>query len=104
MDDPGVDPEQCGIESIIEYSTDRVVIERVRNVVRESLQHKPGPVMVTLDSGLSEDNVTRELELYSLLVTQNSYLVVEDRKVNGHPAALDHIAPRFHPTRRVRLY
>jgi len=85
-----LDPEQFGIESIIGYSTDRVVIERVRNVVREILQNKPGPVMVTLDSDHSEDNVTRELELYSPLVTQNSYLVVEDTNVNGHPAALDH--------------
>lgn len=84
------DPEQFGIESIVGYSTDRIVIEKVRSAVRAILQRTPGPVIVTLDSNHSESNVSIELELYSPLVTQNSYLIVEDTNLNGHPAALDH--------------
>lgn len=76
--------------SIVGYSTDRAVIEKVRNAVRTILRRRPGPVMVTLDSNHSDSNVSMELELYSPLVTENSYLIVEDTNVNGHPAAFDH--------------
>jgi cephalosporin hydroxylase len=62
----------------------------VEAVLQEQLSLRPGPVMVTLDSDHSQDNVARELQLYSRHVTLNSYLIVEDTNVNGHPSSPDH--------------
>jgi cephalosporin hydroxylase len=83
-------PQEFGILPIVGYSTDARVVATVNTAVRELLDGSPGPVMVTLDSDHSEQNVTRELELYSPLVTVNSYLIVEDTNINGHPACPDH--------------
>lgn len=85
-----VDPEPFGIESIVGFSTDWRVTEQVGDAVERALSIRNGPVMVTLDSDHTEENVTRELELYSPFVTQESYLIVEDTNVNGHPSAHDH--------------
>jgi cephalosporin hydroxylase len=85
-----VDPSQHRIESIVGYSTDPGVVASVRNAATRILGEQPGPVMVTLDSDHSEENVSRELQLYAPMVTPGSYLVVEDTNVNGHPASPDH--------------
>lgn len=83
-------PEEHGIFPVVGYSTEARVVEQVNSLVQEQLARAPGPVMVTLDSDHSEENVTRELQLYSPLVTKDSYLVVEDTNVNGHPVGKDH--------------
>lgn len=48
------------------------------NVFEEVKSLCVGSVMVILDSDHSTENVAKELELYSTIVTPNQYLIVED--------------------------
>jgi cephalosporin hydroxylase len=83
-------PEDHGIFPVVGYSTDRRVVGEVSSILRDKLSQRPGPVMVTLDSDHTQENVADELEIYSPHVTPGSYLIVEDTNVNGHPASPDH--------------
>lgn len=66
-------------------STDPEIVDQVRSMIT------PGePVMVILDSDHSEAHVRNELLAYADLVTPDSYLIVEDTNVNGHPAYRAH--------------
>ena len=85
-----VNPEEYGIHSIVGYSTDAKVRSRVQETVKRLLARADGPVMVTLDSDHSEENVSAELQFYPAFVTAGSYLIVEDTNVNGHPVAASH--------------
>ncbi len=82
-------PEAHGIQSLVGYSTDESIVEKVRRIVKEKAI-AGGAVMVTLDADHSESSVTKELEIYSGFVTPGSYLIVEDTNVNGHPSFAKH--------------
>ncbi len=66
-------------------STSPAILEQVR---RRAGQAKR--VMVILDSDHRRAHVQQELRLYAPLVTQGSFLIVEDTNVNGHPVFPDH--------------
>lgn len=61
-------------------STDPAVVAQIRRLRRNKKQ-----VLVMLDSDHSHDHVLRELELYSPLVTQGSYLIVFDTAIEDMP-------------------
>lgn len=56
------------------------IIEKVKEFIKN--KHM---VMVILDSDHSKEHVLKELELYHGFVTKDSYLIVEDSNLNGHP-------------------
>jgi cephalosporin hydroxylase len=56
---------------------------------RQQILGAPGPVIVFLDDNHNAEHVLKELELYSSLVTTDSYIVVEDtsfQDLAGTPA------------------
>ena len=61
-------------------STDETVVARVRDAAADRKR-----VLVVLDSMHTHDHVVRELELYSPLVTRDSYLVVFDTIIADLP-------------------
>lgn len=65
-------------------STDRAVAE-VIDVYRGE------PLMVILDSDHRKHHVLAELDLYAPLVSENSYLIVEDTNICGHPVFPEHL-------------
>lgn len=73
-------PQHRKIRYLTGSSTDGDIFQQVRTEA-----NKGGPVLVILDSDHSYGHVARELELYSALVSEGSYLIVEDTNVNGHP-------------------
>lgn len=66
------------IECVIGSSISSVVAARAR----ERAAAVRGPVMVILDSDHNEDHVFKELELYAPLVTQGSFVLVQDGVVD----------------------
>jgi cephalosporin hydroxylase len=76
--------ENRPVHQRISYLTGSSTSDLVLQQVKEKLAGKER-VMVILDSDHSKDHVLRELNLYHAFVTPNSYLIVEDTIVNGHP-------------------
>ena len=61
-------------------STDPEIAEAVRRLI------EPGErVMVVLDSAHSDSHVLKEMQIYGPLVTQDSYLIVEDTNLGDNP-------------------
>lgn len=80
-------PDHPRIRYLTGSSTDDAIVDQARGASHE---HKV--VMVLLDSDHSEGHVSRELALFSPMVSLGSYLVVEDTNINGHP-----VYPEFGP-------
>jgi cephalosporin hydroxylase len=73
-------PQHKRITYLSGSSISNQVVEKVRELTKDK-----NTVMVILDSDHSKDHVLKELELYNGFVTKDSYLVVEDSNLNGHP-------------------
>jgi cephalosporin hydroxylase len=73
------------IRYLLGSSTDPAVVRHVGDAARGK-----GTVIVILDSIHTREHVAEELRLYQGLVTPDSYLIVEDTNVNGHPVLHDH--------------
>jgi cephalosporin hydroxylase len=56
------------------------MVAQVRSLVGDD-----APVIVLLDSDHAKGHVLAELDAYSPFVTPDSYLIVEDTNLNGHP-------------------
>ena len=61
-------------------SIDESIFQQVVNLVQDR-----GTILVVLDSNHTHHHVLRELQLYSLLVTKGSYLVVFDTVIEDMP-------------------
>jgi len=61
-------------------SVSEEIIERLRDIIQ-----KESVVMVLLDSCHEMSHVNNEIRIYSDFVTKDSYLIVEDSNINGHP-------------------
>jgi cephalosporin hydroxylase len=73
---------QQRVEAIRGSSVSDDVLEKIRARVRGL------KVLVTLDSLHTKEHVLKEMQLYSPLVSLNSYLVVQDTQLMGHPIPL----------------
>lgn len=58
--------------------------------VRDRAARCDGPVLVILDADHHEASVAAELATYAPLVTPDSFVIVEDTNVNGHPILPEH--------------
>ena len=84
------DPGTKNIISLVGYSVNPSIVQRAELIINDKTSQNPGHVMVLLDSDHSEANVTHELELFHPFVTRDSYLIIEDTNINGHPVAPTH--------------
>lgn len=66
-------------------STSISIVNEVSNIIKPE-----DTVLVMLDSDHSKENVLNEINAYWKFVSLNSYLIVEDTIVNGHPTNLAH--------------
>lgn len=78
-------PQHPRVEYVTGSSSDNALIEQIFARYPDAKT-----VMVILDSDHSEAHVTKELALLSKYVSVNSYLIVEDSNLNGHPTYATH--------------
>jgi cephalosporin hydroxylase len=80
----GERPHHKRIKYLTGSSTSEEIIQQVENLINHN-----DTVMVILDSDHHKEHVLKELQMYSPLVTLDSYLIVEDTNINGHPVYPD---------------
>jgi len=61
-------------------STEEKVVQQISHMLKDSKV-----VLVILDSDHNKPHVLKEMEIYSKFVTCESYMIVEDSNINGHP-------------------
>lgn len=73
----------------IKYLRGSSVSPKIVEIIKMLIKPK-STVMVILDSDHTKDHVLKEMEIYSNFISVNSYLIVEDGNVNGHPVWKSH--------------
>ena len=68
------------IKYITGSSTHEDIVTQVKNLIKSG-----DKVMIILDSDHSKNHVLKEMQIYEKFVSKDSYLIVEDTIVNGHP-------------------
>ena len=77
-------PKHKRIKYLLGSSTSKEIVEQIKKLVNEKNR-----ILVILDSDHHKDHVINELRIYSELVTEGSYIIVEDTNINGHPVYYD---------------
>jgi cephalosporin hydroxylase len=71
------------VDFLLGSSTDPKIVDEIR-------RHTEGKkVLVILDSDHSENHVLDEMNAYGPMVTRDSYMIVQDTNINGHPVLPD---------------
>lgn len=73
------------ITYLIGSSTSKEIISKLKKLINNKRK-----ILVILDSDHSKNHVLNELRIYSGFVSKNSYIIVEDSNVNGHPVNPNH--------------
>ena len=61
-------------------STSETLVNQIKKQIK-----KDDVVLVILDSNHTKKHVLNEMRIYHKIVTEGSYMIVEDTSVNGHP-------------------
>jgi len=69
----------------IRYLTGSSIDERITSEVEDIVNYSLNKILVILDSDHTKNHVLEEMEIYSKFVSKDSYLIVEDTNINGHP-------------------
>lgn len=77
-------PKHARITYLIGSSTSTEILNQV-----QEKRKKAAKCLVVLDSDHSKSHVLKELRSYCSLVSKDSYLIVEDTNINGHPVRND---------------
>ncbi|MGH9922253.1 MAG: CmcI family methyltransferase [Nitrososphaerales archaeon] len=73
-------PQHNRIKYLLGSSVSTEIVGQIENSIGSR-----DTVMVVLDSDHSKKHVLNELRTYSNLVSKESYMIVEDTNINGHP-------------------
>jgi cephalosporin hydroxylase len=77
-------PQHDRLTYLLGSSTAQEIVEKIKSLIKDKDR-----IMVILDSDHNKAHVLKELEIYSHFVTKDSYMIVEDTNVNGHPVNSD---------------
>lgn len=72
------------ITYLVGPSTTHEILEKIQAFISSKDR-----IMVILDSDHNKEHVLKELKIYSGFVTKDSYIIVEDTNINGHPVNSD---------------
>lgn len=84
IEDQRVRPKHQRITYLSGSSTSEQIVKHLEQLINHT-----DKVIVILDSEHTKEHVLQELRIYSKLVTVDSFLIVEDSNVNGHPVMAD---------------